>query len=909
MLHRDTNCRIFPSPPLSQVGKIRATVVMRRIGIRGACSKLLSSLEAASTSASRRSAGWSTHDEDAPESARPAAAPRRKRLVDPLAEDDEALFTEGDDAPTPAAPRTPSRLVRDTSNDAQNEKVRRVASAALSRATRRSKTDDDDDEEDDEGRGASIVEEKGGHDGSLGEMSSLPLPPAPGRSEAETSEPLRESPEIAASDEAEQQREQLEFAAADSPYKTLPADQLVEAVCAYLRATENVRLVNPEDERQLFPVLLLRLDEVPIQLLLAVVASHWTRSTLVRYGIAFKDQVRDFIASKAAALRPEEILDAIVVMGISAGRRKRDLDFFQMLGTLFAEHINQFRDPHDLVKVLTAFNRAKIVPPDSFLAMIGRRFPILNKKMPMQPLAAFRAFVNLKRMGHEQLNPFRFLADRIMESIQENVKREMIAEKLRQQQIQHQADARSVQEEGGDDGVVQAAAKAKYVRLAGLKLSQVTKLLYILSLSGAPHQQYLRPLIKPLLAPALPHLPPPSLSRLLKAMARFNTNDRDLIVPCIKEVLDRSRAAEQRGEMIILQDLLELLNLLRSPEAPLLLALNTTGTNANVASHQSTAEAGSSLFKSLLELVAYVSEKDLRLRPADMLSITSSLVAIRDKAIAAADEAELLSPAPSGAEVEDQKTEASGTTKAASGDAAKPEDEIQVLLKRIISSFAKRMNELLDLGVLSLTHAEILEDICKVNKITDSAEVAELKASRRRINHEVGDDEYSAMIDIDVRETFHKMLLVNNWNTYGSFKPLPGILQVDFRQALTEVSAETVLSASHLFEQAFPGHMTLALQRAMSRAFLQKIGEEGEEVLSDDRLQIVLRPPVPLLFSKEALPRFANLLVATPLARVKKSTMVWQLVLEKATRLKLGKVEKIAVEHLEKLQQDAKAAR
>ena len=864
----------------SRLSPHNVIVLNIRLGAGGVAS-LYSSCRPSSTNAADDvddfSAPVETSDGPGKTKPRPSVV-RRKRLVDPLdeAENEEGMNVEGldDEPPTLARRPSPSRRVAsedeelptDPAAAARAVAVKAAAKSALSRASKKSdEAADNDDDVDEGGNPADIA------------------PPAADQAQQDEAQAAAE------------RRQQLEAIAAESSYSDLPTDQLVEAVCAYLRATENVKLVNEDDERQLFPVLILRLEEIPIQLLLAVVASPWTRSTLVRYGTSFKDLVRDHIASKAAELTPEEILDAIVVMGLSAGRRKRDLEFFQMLGSLFAHNINHYRDPHDLVKVLTAFNRAKIIPPDSFLAMIGRRFPILNKKMPMQPLPAFRAFVNLKRMGHEQLNPFRFLADRIMESIQENVKREMIAEKLRQQR--QEKDKTSAGGEGNDDHAAgEGDDKAKYVRLAGLKLSQVTKLLYILSLSGAPHQQYMRPLIKPLLAPALPHLPPPSLTRLLKAMARFSTSDKDLILPSIKEVLRRCKEAEASGEMIILQDLLELLNLLRSPESPLLLG--------------PAEDQGSQLFKSLLELVVYVSEHDLRLRPADMIAITASLVAIRDKAVAAAEEAELLSPpkeeeAATPAEAQGEEPAAGAGERQAAAVPPKPDDEIQLLLKRIIGSFAKRMNHLLDLGVLALTHAEILDDICKVHNIIGSPEVDELKASRRRINHEVGDDEYASMIDIDVRETFHKMLIVNNWNTYGTYKPLPGVLQVDFKQALTEVSAETILSAAHLFEQAFPGHMTITLQRALSRAFLRKVSDEGEEVLTEDRLELVLRPAKPLLFSKEALPRFANLLVATPLVRVKESTLVWELVLEKATRLNLSKVQKIAQDNLDTLKNGA----
>jgi hypothetical protein len=277
-------------------------------------------------------------------------------------------------------------------------------------------------------------------------------------------------------------------------------------------------------------------------------------------------------------------------------------------------------------------------------------------------------------------------------------------------------------------------------------------------------------------------------------------------------------------------------------------------------------------------------------------------VGVRDKIARSKEDEEILVAASTNSQPEEAKGEKTSTAAASSSalqDSPKDEEAVvDELLKRILGAFARRMLGLLDLGVLALTHAEILEDIAKVHSLTGVEAMDDLKAARRRINQDMGDDEYSTMIDIDVRETFHKMLIVNNFNTYGGYKPLPGVLQVDFKEALTEVSAETILSAAHLFQQAFPGHMTLTLQRALSRAFLRKFSAEGEEVMTEDRRELVLRPAKPLLFSKEALPRFANLLAATPLRKVKGSAEVWEVVLEKAERLALPKVVRMANEHL-----------
>lgn len=651
----------------------------------------------------------------------------------------------------------------------------------------------------------------------------------------------------------------------DSRYYAYTMPDLIESVCAYLRTTENPRLVDADEEMHLFSVLRYRFSEASVQQLLQVVGSNWARSTLARYGTEFKDQVRDHIAAKAGELSPEEIFDSLITMGMSAGRRKRDLDFFQLMGNLLAGNINSYKDPHQLVQVLTAFSRAKIMPPDSFLSLISRRLPVLNKKTPLRALPAYRAFVNLKKMGHEQLNSFRFLADRILECVQENLKKELIAKKLSREGAALRSTKKNTNSRDAEGGVAAAGetadctidethlaairVKARFFALTELKPSQLTKLLFILSWSGAPHQQYLRPLIKAVIVPALSYFPPPSISRLIRSMTKFGTTDRELITAVIDDLLRRCEAVESSGGQVIVQDILEILRLLSLPDTPMV--------------------ANSIPFMKLVERVC---EGDVRLRPSDMCAIGTDLMLLRRKK-------------DDDAIVENGNAEAT--------------DEFVGTLSSVVVHFAKRMTHLMDLGVLSLTHADILEDMIRVLKLSDpTGAIQGLREARRRVNQEMGDDEYYMQIDVDVRETFHKMLIVNNYNTHNNYKPLPGLLQVDFKQALTEVSAETILAASHLFEQAFPDNMSLALQRALSRAFLRKVGDEGEEVLTEDRLELVLRPAEPLLFSKDGLQRFANLLKATPLTRVKANALPWELMLEKAVRLQVPKVEKIAADAL-----------
>ncbi|ESL07585.1 hypothetical protein TRSC58_04723 [Trypanosoma rangeli SC58] len=134
-------------------------------------------------------------------------------------------------------------------------------------------------------------------------------------------------------------------------------------------------------------------------------------------------------------------------------------------------------------------------------------------------------------------------------------------------------------------------------------------------------------------------------------------------------------------------------------------------------------------------------------------------------------------------------------------------------------------------------------------------------------------------------------MVVNDFKTYGQYRPTPGVLQVDFKQALTEVSAFDVLEATHLFAQAFPNTLQPTVVRHLSRSILAKLGGGGEEVITADNT-MVLRPPRDLLLTKEDLVKFVELVQATPLRRVRESSVVWRFIAEKARRLQMGEVLK-----------------
>ncbi|KAH9600991.1 hypothetical protein LSM04_005734 [Trypanosoma melophagium] len=706
--------------------------------------------------------------------------------------------------------------------------------------------------------------------------------------------------------------------------RTVKIEELVEMMVLYLRATENKRLVSAEEEHVIFPVIMDRLNELHVQQMLDIVECHWARSTLVRYGIKFKDMVRDRIAVIATAaakgasqnsgsvkdpesdqyndntnnededaddgavyihevkkntldpillkandeMNADGVLRCIIVMGMSAGRRKRDLQFFQALGIFLVHHINRYKDPQDLVRVLTAFARAKIIPPKGFLALLGRRFAVLNKRKPLGALPSYRALVNLYRMGHDQMNSFKFLANCIYETIEANIKSEKKQERLVELQRKKEADnqlhsttsttnsntnttdtvSTTIEKKSANAAViigdldpqllVVVRARERFKRLTELKPSMFTKLLLVLARFGAPHQQYLRPTIKPLIIPMLGSFPPPSFSRLLRAVRLFKTTDLEIIDPVINYVVDDIGATT-----VLSEDVLELLRIISPPDVPVPHNLTKLIT--------------------LCEQV-YSNQCGFQsrpIRPSEMCAVAAVLLQIQRK-----DEVPLEALDP---------------------------------LTRLMENFALRLRELMQLHVVSLTHVDIFTDICRQQQHPDnSGNIAELSKARRDVSREEGDDEYYSHLDIDVRETFHKILLVNDYNTYGQYRPTPGVLQVDFKQALTEVSAFDVLEATHLFAQAFPHALQPTVERHLSRSILAKLGNSGEEVITAEHT-VVLRPPRELLLTKGDLLKFVELLQLTPLKRVKTSTIVWHFVEEKAKRLKMMEVLKTAQQQQE----------
>lgn len=709
--------------------------------------------------------------------------------------------------------------------------------------------------------------------------------------ESEDSDPDNAQLELSAS-ELERQRELYEG----------PPALVVEYAVHYLNATTDIQMVSAREEMVFFPVLFDRLQELHVDEILDVVECHWARSTLLRYGLAFKDVARDRIAQLAteAALQlrnprhqrdaPDEINHdeegngadggvfvgereqqssgredavlthalkeitaettkrSILVMGISAGRRKRDLQFFQLMGSFFAFYINEYRDPNDLVRTLTALNRAKIRPSQKFLGLITRRLPILCKKTPLEPLACYRIMINLSRMGCDQMSIYRFLSDSIFSQMEDKInavrKEEKMRAKLGKSSPSSPLPGASATLPGQETEAERLRARLVY--LTGMKASMFTKWLGVLARFGAPHQQYLRPLISPVILPCLSQLPPPSLSRLIKAFRRFKSTDVDLLEALINHVC-LEQAPAHKAERI---DLVHLLQLVSNDDMPLPSNLDTLITTS------------CQLFTAALALddppAAEASGRShgtafpFLLRPADMHRIAHCVVKLQRRADI---ELERLEP-------------------------------LEVLMDR----FAHRLDKLMSFGVVSLVHVDVFLDTMALQHHPDrDGRVAALSKRRREV---AADEEaYESMLDIDVRETFYNLLSINDAVPASHYRPVRGDLQVDFRQSLTEVSAFDLLEAVDIFQRVSPGALCDTPKRFLSRSVIAKLGGRGEEVVESETNTLVMRKPRELLLRREDVTKMVELVKRTPLESVRDSPVVWQFLLTKASNLGLEEVK------------------
>ncbi|CAJ1031294.1 hypothetical protein, conserved [Leishmania lindenbergi] len=589
---------------------------------------------------------------------------------------------------------------------------------------------------------------------------------------------------------------------------------------------------------------------------------------------------------------------ALVVMGISAGHRKRDLAFFQLLGNYFAFFINDYRDPHDLVRVLTALARAKIVPSPTFLSMIARRMPVLHKRVPLEPLPAYRALSNFARMGHTSMNTFRFLAD----CMYAHVEKHIIEEKKQLRTMAGAAKKLAASTEESDTKAASSttSAAASYIdrtqsyspevlekerlrRMCGLKPSMFTRWLAILARFNAPHQQYLRPLVKPVILPMLPYFPPPSFTRLVSATRMFRSTDSVLVNALVERVCDVLAPAGK----LTRTDVMEVLWLISQDDTPVPAQLDRVlrickdylGSSTNASTAEEVAQKDTDLSAKLRPrgIVTVVP------RPRDMCNVVKLIGSFQKR-----DEIPLESLTP---------------------------------LLELTEDFAKRLAYLMELGVVSLTQVDVFLELCERHQIPDiSGALGQLMLKRRDVvlhatrppaaaaedtddrgsaaSSDEAEEAYYAQLDIDVRETFNKILFTNDWNTHCRYRPLPGPLQVDFRNELTKVSALELLQAVDLFAKACPGALRDAPRLFLTRSLLEKLGKEGEVVVEEETNSLVIRQPRAELLTREDLQTFTELVERTPLDAVRTAPVVWTFIKEKAERLGMVSVEEKATARL-----------
>ncbi|KPA73890.1 putative mitochondrial mitochondrial RNA binding complex 1 subunit [Leptomonas pyrrhocoris] len=608
----------------------------------------------------------------------------------------------------------------------------------------------------------------------------------------------------------------------------------------------------------------------------------------------------------------ETIFRALIVTGMSAGRRKRDLAFFQLLGNYFTYFINDYRDPHELVRVLTALARAKIVPSPAFLNLLARRLPVLQKRVPLEPVPAYRALANFARMGHTSMNTFRFLADSMLRHMEKNIREEKkILRQLRKSKVEAAVkDTHSAEETAESSAAAppeatvtpasttaantvailaqmnklrpEVAAKERLRRICGLKPSSLTRLLHILARCKAPHQQYLRPLISPVILPMLPYFPPPSFTRLLTATQLFRSNDAVLIEAYVTHVCDVLAPAGH----LTRSDVLELLKLLSREDTPvpadlerfLKICRDALKSATSTVSAQESQHEGK--VKAAEKKAAATGTVTFVLLPQHMCRVIHCIGAFQRRVEIPL---ETLSP-----------------------------------LAELAEDFARRLAFLTELSVISLVQVDEFLELCVRHQIPDaSGAIEQLSTLRRDIVKrprdakgsaaaEVGvggtaEDYFYGDFDVDVRETFRKILVANDFNTYGGYRPLPGPMQVDFREELTKVSAFELLQSVELFHKACPGALRLAPRLFLSRSLLEKVGKEGEVVVEEETNRLVVRQPRAELLTREDLQMFVELVQRTPLEAVRNAPTTWIFIKEKAERLAVTPIVETATQRLREL--------
>lgn len=743
------------------------------------------------------------------------------------------------------------------------------------------------------------------------------------------------------------------------------AEELLERVEAWVTYTVEMRQMATDTEDQLMTAFIMRMGECPVPRLLDIVEIRWPDDTEEKWAIPVKTAIRDRIMEEANGLPALLVPRCLVIMGLY-GKRRRDVELFAKLGKLMVVHINEIRDPHTLCYTLVALQQSRIKPPESFLGLLSRRLPVLNKRTSLEPMPAFRAFMFYHRSDYPMMNPYRFLADRIMDTVKvqlkalENRGGDFIPPKRIQKlaggegdddhlsgsdfdilkelkasdlagggednpfqvnnpdapetadgwggdAIEPQAtaeggeesswgatpaasdetstespeipppptsswgssdapawgapaapawgsqaatpeeptaDATGISEELAaaaerkakerEEGAILEAslhaavpvtvregfeavtpgsikgptgsgerdnegqqrrgpvikqmgyteserARLRLLHLSKLRPQSFMKFLWVLGHRRAPKQQYLKPLINDVLLPVLPHLTPPALTRFLRAIRLFAPEEKVLLQGIFDHLVKLG------PERAMLCDILEMLRSLANP---------TTETRV----------LGSLNIAPFLQLVKEAVRDDSRLRPKDMMMVSHDVMHIYRKLdltdyTSAGDEEPVVH---------------------LSEDAKRGLQE----LADLIEHFAGRMTFLLELGVLAIPHADLMLDLCTRIKAKDTTgSIAGLRDATRRVTAD-GEEAYFEMIDIDVREIFFRTQVVNSWETFENYRPLPALLIQDYKACLDHMRCDYIVEAVHLYNQAYPSKLNRPIRRVLSRFIITKLDYE-----------------------------------------------------------------------------------
>ena len=210
----------------------------------------------------------------------------------------------------------------------------------------------------------------------------------------------------------------------------------------------------------------------------------------------------------------------------------------------------------------------------------------------------------------------------------------------------------------------------------------------------------------------------------------------------------------------------------------------------------------------------------------------------------------------------------------------------------LMQIFCERMTYLIALGVLSLTHADIMLELCETLQIPeDDNHVFNLKEARREANKDE-DNVYYTQVDIDVRDIFFKTQIINNLTTYQSFKPIPSSIFIEYRTLLEEQRADYILEAIHLYNQAYPDSLKTALRRNLSNAIIGKFSPDKMEYVVE-KGQRVTKPVRPIPFTITSLTKLINLIDASPLKKMKKSPITWAFLERASERLQHPPLNKL----------------